>query len=555
MIDKIKRALAKIGAFFVLVWNNFIVEGARKIGKAIRGLVMIDGDVYFTSNKKDGSPRVFSLYFGLVGSILVGAFLATLIFMTTRAATDYYINNVYLSEENKKAREEDYLEDLRQYILDNNITAADSDKFQAWIDENSYVFLEVSSGTELIYSSIVIRPELPPEDGDEDKLPEDGDAIDPENPDPENPEKPGEESSGGKDDDNIDGILSGPTREELLDKVANITNRETIDIEYEDGKKETFLVKIYDYSEYFQRDILNVLCFVVSMIVLATVIVEHFGRIIVRINRLQYDVKEVAEGHLEYPIVATGFDEITRLAYDVENMRTSMLENIEKEREALQMNTELITSMSHDIRTPLTVLMGYVDIMKSDLPPEEMREYVLASEKTVHRLKQLSDDMFKYFRAFGKGAEGITMEEYDAATLFEQLLTEHVLLLSESGYDVKYDISELLEGNYIVRTDAPHMTRIIDNIFSNLYKYADMEREVYITGKKVDDTAVFEFKNATKINSGAESSKVGLKTCKRLSEYILNSFDYGEEEGTFTLTFSMKLYNEGTKISESFYIR
>ena len=553
MIDKIKRALAKIGAFFVLIWNNFIVKGARKIGKAIRGLVMIDGDVYFTSNKKDGSPRVFSLYFGLVGSILIGAFLATLIFMTTRAAADYYINNVYLSEENKKAREEDYLEDLRQYILENNITAADSDKFQAWIDENSYVVLEVSSGTELIYSSIIVNPELPPEEDGEDELPEEGGVVDPENPDPENPEKPGEEN-GGKDNDNIGGILSGPTREELLDKVANITNRETIDIEYEDGKKETFLVKVYDYSEYFQRDILNILCFIVSMIVLATVIVEHFGRIIVRINRLQYDVKEVAEGHLEYPIVATGFDEITRLAYDVENMRTSMLENIEKEREALQMNTELITSMSHDIRTPLTVLMGYVDIMKSDLPPEEMREYVLASEKTVHRLKQLSDDMFKYFRAFGKGAEGITMEEYDAATLFEQLLTEHVLLLSESGYDVKYDISELLEGNYIVRTDAPHMTRIIDNIFSNLYKYADMEREVYITGKKVDDTAVFEFKNATKINSGAESSKVGLKTCKRLSEYILNSFDYGDEDGTFTLTFSMKLHEEGTKISESFYI-
>ena len=550
MIDKIKRALAKIGAFFVLIWNNFIVKGARKIGKAIRGLVMIDGDVYFTSNKKDGSPRVFSLYFGLVGSILIGAFLATLIFMTTRAAADYYINNVYLSEENKKAREEDYLEDLRQYILENNITAADSDKFQAWIDENRYVFLEVSSGTELIYSSIIVNPELPPEEDGEDELPEEGGVVDPENPDPE---KPGEEN-GGKDNDNIGGILSGPTREELLDKVANITNRETIDIEYEDGKKETFLVKVYDYSEYFQRDILNILCFIVSMIVLATVIVEHFGRIIARINRLQYDVKEVAEGHLEYPIVATGFDEITRLAYDVENMRTSMLENIEKEREALQMNTELITSMSHDIRTPLTVLMGYVDIMKSDLPPEEMREYVLASEKTVHRLKQLSDDMFKYFRAFGKGAEGITMEEYDASTLFEQLLTEHVLLLSESGYDVKYDISELLEGNYIVRTDAPHMTRIIDNIFSNLYKYADMEREVYITGKKVDDTAVFEFKNTTKVNSGAESSKVGLKTCKRLSEYILNSFDYGDEDGTFTLTFSMKLYEEGTKISESFYI-
>jgi signal transduction histidine kinase len=200
------------------------------------------------------------------------------------------------------------------------------------------------------------------------------------------------------------------------------------------------------------------------------------------------------------------------------------------------------------------VLMGYVDIMKSDLPPEEMKEYILASEKTVQRLKQLSDDMFKYFRAFGKGAEGITMEEYDAATLFEQLLAEHVLLLTESGYNVSYKIDELLEGKSIVRTDAPHMMRIVDNIFSNLYKYADIDSEVLITGRREDDLAIFEFKNTVSRSKGAESSKVGLKTCKRLASYILNSFEWGEENGVFTLTMSLKLYEEGTKIAESFYI-
>jgi hypothetical protein len=97
--------------------------------------------------------------------------------------------------------------------------------------------------------------------------------------------------------------------------------------------------------------------------------------------------------------------------------------------------------------------------------------------------------------------------------------------------------------------------RIVDNIFSNLYKYASKSEEVSIIGKKVDDLAVFEFKNTATRNAGAESSKVGLKTCKRLSEYILNSFDYGEDGGIFTLTFSLKLYEEGTKISESFVIR
>lgn len=517
MTNKLKEILSKIGVFFSTVWDNLIVEAFRRLVSAIRGMVMIDGDVYFTTKqKKDGSPRVFSLYFGLIGAIIIGIFFATLVFVAARAMTDYYINSVYLDDAHRVAREELLLEDLQSFIDERGITGEDAkEDLQEWITDNRYVYLSVRLDEDLIFSSITDKP----------------------------PVSEGEESEGG-------GVFSKPDANEIL-KIAESLDLKTIS----DADGESLHVQIYDYSEYFQRDILSVISFVISMIVLGAVVVEHFGRLIARINRLQYDVNEVSRGHLDHPIVATGFDELTKLSYDVENMRSAMLDNIEKEREALQMNTELITSMSHDIRTPLTVLMGYVDIMKSDLPPEEMREYVLASEKTVQRLKQLSDDMFKYFRAFGKGAEGITMEEYNASTLFEQLLTEHVFLLGESGYQVDYNIDELMDGKSIVKTDAPHMMRVMDNIFSNLYKYADIEKEVSVKGRREGDLAVFEFKNYVAENKGAESSKVGLKTCKRLASYIMNSFDWGEDEGVFTLTLSLKLYDEETKISESFYIR
>jgi signal transduction histidine kinase len=517
LTNKLKEILSKIGVFFSTVWDNLIVEAFRRLVSAIRGMVMIDGDVYFTTKqKKDGSPRVFSLYFGLIGAIIIGIFFATLVFVAARAMTDYYINSVYLDDAHRVAREELLLEDLQSFIDERGITGEDAkEELQEWITDNRYVYLSVRLDEDLIFSSITDKP----------------------------PVSEGEESEGG-------GVFSKPDANEIL-KIAESLDLKTIS----DADGESLHVQIYDYSEYFQRDILSVISFVISMIVLGAVVVEHFGRLIARINRLQYDVNEVSRGHLDHPIVATGFDELTKLSYDVENMRSAMLDNIEKEREALQMNTELITSMSHDIRTPLTVLMGYVDIMKSDLPPEEMREYVLASEKTVQRLKQLSDDMFKYFRAFGKGAEGITMEEYNASTLFEQLLTEHVFLLGESGYQVDYNIDELMDGKSIVKTDAPHMMRVMDNIFSNLYKYADIEKEVSVKGRREGDLAVFEFKNYVSENKGAESSKVGLKTCKRLASYIMNSFDWGEDEGVFTLTLSLKLYDEETKISESFYIR
>jgi signal transduction histidine kinase len=509
--------------------------------EAVRGLVVIDGDVYFTSKRRDGSPRVFSLYFGLVGAILIGAFFSTLIFVAARAISDYYIDNVYMDAEHKTAREDELLSDLQDFINNRGITDQDAkEKLEEWISDNRYVFLSVYSDDDLLFSSVTEKPsddnEEKPGDGQNDAEGDEGETENKEN-------ESGNEGGGG-------GIFYRPAPEELLQHAASL-DLKTIS----DSEGQSLHVKIYDYSEYFQRDILSVLSFVISMIALAAVIVEHFDRIIARIKRLQYDVNEVAGGHLEHPIVATGVDEITKLSYDIDNMRSSMLKNIEKEREALQMNTELITSMSHDIRTPLTVLMGYMDIMKSNLPPEEMKEYILASEKTVQRLKQLSDDMFKYFRAFGKGAEGITMEEYDATTLFEQLLTEHVLLLAESGYKVNYNIYELMDGKSIVRTDAPHMMRIVDNIFSNIYKYAEIDEEVSIVGRREGNLAIFEFKNTVTKNKTAESSKVGLKTCKRLASYILNSFEWGEENGMFTLTLSLKLYEEGTKIAESFYIR
>ena len=537
-------------------WQDVIVAGFRRLIDAINGLVMIDGDVYITSKRRGTQPKVFSLYFGLVGAIVVGVFFATLIFVSARAISDYYIDRVYMDAEHKSAREASLLDDLKNFINDRNITINDAKyNLNEWVKGNGYVFLEVKSDDEIIFNSITTPPPEEEEkdsgDNEADKDTDKDMGEDTDNEADKDTDGEDDEDENGKDKDDVGGgVFTKPDPEEVLNHAASLDF-----ITILDSNGENLHVKIYDYSEYLQRDILSVLSFVVSMIVLAAVIVEHFGRIITRIKRLQYDVNEISGGRLEHPIIATGADEITKLSYDIDNMRTSMLENIEKEREALQMNTELITSMSHDIRTPLTVLMGYVDIMKSDLPPEEMKEYVLASEKTVQRLKQLSDDMFKYFRAFGKGAEGITMEEYDAPTLFEQLLAEHVLLLSESGYNVNYNINELLDIKSIVRTDAPHMMRIVDNIFSNFYKYADIEKEIWITGRREGDVAVFEFKNTVATNTNAESSKVGLKTCKRLASYIMNSFDYGEDDGIFTLIFSLKLYEEGTNISESFYIR
>ena len=129
-----------MGAFFSAVWENMIVEGFRRIAEFFRGLIMLDGDLYFTSKRKDGSPRVFSLYFGLVGAIIIGAFFATLIFVSARAMSDYYINNVYLDAEHKSAREKELLLDLQDFINERGVTVDDAKDTTSGSDGTTWTY-------------------------------------------------------------------------------------------------------------------------------------------------------------------------------------------------------------------------------------------------------------------------------------------------------------------------------------------------------------------------------------------------------------------------------
>ena len=290
-------------------------------------------------------------------------------------------------------------------------------------------------------------------------------------------------------------------------------------------------------------DVGNVICIALAMIAMSSVIVGYLKAVIVRIRRLGSDVAVVTYSDNQHRIVEEGYDDIAKLASEVELMRQNMLDNIDKERKARDANTDLITSMSHDIRTPLTVILGYLDMMKNDLPDEQRAAYVDACEKTAMRLKELSDDMFRYFLAFGNAGEGISLEEYDAQTLLEQLLTEHLLLLNESGYitDVVEEENLLEEGSTIV-TDPPKLMRIIDNIFSNFYKYADKDYPVALSLSKLGDVLVLKFTNRISNDSvGVESNKIGLRSCDRLAEFLTEGFEYKAEDGIYSTRIALKI--------------
>ena len=235
-------------------------------------------------------------------------------------------------------------------------------------------------------------------------------------------------------------------------------------------------------------------------------------------------------------ISVSGKDEIATLAANVENMRSSMVENHEKEKAALNANSELITSMSHDIRTPLTVLLGYLDIMRASAEGnEEMQAYIKAAESTALRLKRLSDDMFGYLLVFGNSNSQPVLEEYNAETLILQMLSEHILLIGESGYNV--DTTAINHASLVgkkVVTDPQSLVRIFDNAFSNLYKYADKEKPIKISISAEACEIIVEISNHIRRDGErVESNGIGLRTCKKLAEQLNAGFEFGGNDNTY----------------------
>ncbi|MBQ7387638.1 MAG: HAMP domain-containing histidine kinase [Clostridia bacterium] len=439
----------------------------------------------FISDIKDSLNRkhYHSLYLELALAAAFGILVSAAIYIAAQTGASLFINMQLASDIKKAERETEYVSALQEYANENNISVKNTGKL---------LDFEVSR-----YVQFVVYSDIPKEDSE-----------------------PSERS----------------TRDEM---VAYAAEQDMFVIDLSDG---SVMIAVNDFSEFYYYNVSASINFVMSLTVLVIVMLNQMRKMIRRIKQLQSDVAVVSYSDMNHEITVEGNNDIAKLAANVETMRIAILDNLRKEKEARDANTELITSLSHDIRTPLTVILGYLEMMEKKATDEEMREYIAVTEQTAMRLKLLSDDMFKYFLTYGNTQEKIKLEEYNAATLLFQMLTEHTVLLYEKGYEVSFDRGTLeFDDKVSVITDADNLMRIFDNVFSNIHKYADKNAPIKINISMLGDILAIEFKNKVKKdNSGTESNKIGLKTCARLAEFILEGFEYSEQNGVFTTRIAIK---------------
>ena len=166
---------------------------------------------------------------------------------------------------------------------------------------------------------------------------------------------------------------------------------------------------------------------------------------------------------------------------------------IEKEMKSERLKTELITNVSHDIKTPLTSIINYVDLLQKEHTEEQEKEYLEVLERNSSRLKKLTEDLVEASKA-STGNIPVSLEETDVGELVEQSLAEFDDRLKEAELTPIVSIPE----GMLVMADGRLLWRILDNLLANCVKYAMPHTRIYIDAYRQNGKTVLAIKNVSR---------------------------------------------------------
>ena len=252
------------------------------------------------------------------------------------------------------------------------------------------------------------------------------------------------------------------------------------------------------------------------------------------VEYLSREVERIKEEGFGGTMELQGDDELTQLCAAINEMSLQLREKEERERRQLRSKNELITNVSHDLRSPLTSIIGYVELLKEAGPGDRQKfdEYMEVVERRLEGLNVLIDELFEYTKlnAAGKVPD---MERRDVMELLRHILYENKILMEAEGLTLSW---ELGARAYPADINTGQMIRAFQNLLDNARRYADLSAPVTVTAQdrgrlhicisnRVADASSLEpdqmferFYRGDKARSDAKSSGLGLAIVKRILE-------------------------------------
>ncbi len=214
------------------------------------------------------------------------------------------------------------------------------------------------------------------------------------------------------------------------------------------------------------------------------------------LRQLQQGIRRMAKGDLDTPVDTRYLvGDFAASGKELAHIRTGMTRAVEEKMRSERLKTELITNVSHDIKTPLTSIINYVDLIKKEQPENEaVQEYIAVLDRQSTRLKKLIEDLIEASKA-SSGTLAVHPEACDLCVLLGQLIGEYSEKLEAASLT---PVAELPERPIRVLADGRHIWRIFDNLMNNICKYAQAGTRVYLKLAEENGRAAVTFRNISR---------------------------------------------------------
>ncbi|MEI2367789.1 HAMP domain-containing sensor histidine kinase [Niallia circulans] len=238
-----------------------------------------------------------------------------------------------------------------------------------------------------------------------------------------------------------------------------------------------------------------VLFFLIAVIIIGIPAIHYLVKNAKSLGQLVLYTKEIRSGRKVSDLDIKASSELSALAETINTLKNGVIYSQNAQEKSERLKTELITNVSHDLRTPLTSIINYTELLKNkNLSEEEKEGYLGIIDRKSQRLKVLIDDLFEVSKMVSGNVE-LKKEKIDLVQLLQQALGEYDETIKATTLDFRVTNQE---PSIYATVDGQKLWRVFDNLIGNILKYSLEHSRVYISIKLEKDQAILQFKNISK---------------------------------------------------------
>ena len=425
--------------------------------------------------------KYHSLSMRFVILLLISGIISALFFFGVYSAAKAVIDARFSNPEYEQRKTQERVDSLKKYVEINNIAASDKKALSEWVKHEPLAIMEIYRDNILLYSS-----DMP-------------DSY---------------------------GASESSSESPYYDWLKYYR------IEFADGEADVILS--YDFAFRYSA-IATIIAILLSALLFISLFLLGCKKTVRYIRQIAGEIQVMEAGDLSSPVTVKGNDDITLLAKSLDAMRLAFIEQKQETERSFANNQQLISEMSHDLRTPLTSLMIYTELLryrKCD-NEEQLNGYIEKINEKALQIKELSENILEY-SIINKEQKVELNEPETVQSIFVDAVSELMICLEQYGYQCQFD------GHFpeiYIAVHHPFIRRLMDNINSNIIKYAEVSEPVFIRTDYREPNFSLSFDNSVKKNApSTDSTQIGMTVMKSMMEKMGGRLAVERLSGRFCVT-------------------